>query len=522
MKTIVECIPNFSEGRRPEVVEQILASITSVPGVVLLGSESDADHNRSVVTFVGSPEAVLEAAVRGVGRAAELIDLNTHTGEHPRMGATDVCPFVPIKGVTMEDCVALARRAGKRIAEEFKIPVYLYERAATRPERANLADVRRGQFEGIRAEIETNPARHPDFGEPKIHPTAGAVAVGARPPLIAYNINLNTSDISVAKKIAKAIRGRDGGLMFVKALGFELRDRSIVQISMNMVNFLGTPLFRAFEMVRSEAERYGASIVGSEIVGLVPQAALNACSDFYLRLENFSEDQILENRLQQALETSGQTISTGRSEADKRAAKLGSFPAEVAAGTPVPGGGSVSAFVASLATALGQMMCNMTAGRAKYAAVEGQVLDIRTELEALQQTLEARIDEDAASFDGVLAARRLPKETEAEKLARATAIQEATQHAATVPFRMAHEAFKVLEQLADLAEIGNPNLLCDVTVGAQLALTAIKGARYNVLINLSSLDSKELVEEYRSTINSLQERAQELANQIEAQYLATL
>lgn len=302
MRSIVECIPNFSEGRRTEVIDEIIEAIKSVAGAILLDRESDPNHNRSVVTFVAPPDRVVDAAVAGARKAAELIDLNKHTGEHPRMGATDVIPFVPISGVTMGDCVALARSCGERLWSEIGIPVYLYEKAATRPERENLASVRKGQFEGIRGEISTNDARRPDFGEARVHATAGITAVGARPPLIAYNVNLATADLEIANKIARAIRHQSGGLRYVKALGFELKDRGIVQVSMNMVNFEGTPLFRAFEMIKREAERYGVAVVGSEIVGLVPQLALNAVADFYLQLEKFSEDQILEHRLAGAME----------------------------------------------------------------------------------------------------------------------------------------------------------------------------------------------------------------------------
>lgn len=302
MRRIVECIPNFSEGRRSEVIDQIVAAIKSIKGAVLLDRESDPDHNRSVITFVASPDRVVDAAVSAARKAFELIDLNKHSGEHPRMGATDVIPFVPIAGVTMDDCVALARACGERMWSELGIPVYLYEKAATRSERENLANLRKGQFEGIRDEIATNEARRPDFGEPKVHPTAGITAVGARPPLIAYNVNLGTGDIDVANRIARAVRHQSGGLRYVKALGFELKDRGIVQVSMNMVNYEGTPLFRAFEMVKREAERYGVSVVGSEIVGLVPQSALNSVADFYLQLEKFTEDQILEHRLAAAVE----------------------------------------------------------------------------------------------------------------------------------------------------------------------------------------------------------------------------
>jgi glutamate formiminotransferase len=301
MQRIIECIPNFSEGRRAGVIDEIVGAIKSVSGAVLLDRESDPDHNRSVVTFVAEPSVVVDAALAGVKKAAELIDLNTHTGEHPRMGATDVIPFVPISGVTMDECIQLARQCGERMWQELGIPVYLYEKAATRPERENLAALRKGQFEGIRAEIETNPARRPDFGEPRVHPTAGITAVGARPPLIAYNVNLGTSNIETANKIARAVRHQSGGFRYVKALGFELKDRGIVQVSMNMVNYEGTPLFRVFEMIKREAERYGVPVLGSEIVGLVPQSALNAVADFYLQLENFGESQILEHRLQASL-----------------------------------------------------------------------------------------------------------------------------------------------------------------------------------------------------------------------------
>jgi glutamate formiminotransferase len=302
MRKIVECIPNFSEGRLPEVIDEIVAAIRAVPGAQLLDRESDADHNRSVVTFVAPPDRVVEAAIAAAKKAAELIDLNHHKGEHPRMGATDVIPFVPISGVSMDDCVALARECGAAMWRELSIPVYLYEKAATRPERENLAAIRKGQFEGIRSEIETSEARRPDFGEARVHPTAGITAVGARPPLIAYNVNLGTADIEVANKIARAVRHLSGGLRYVKALGFELKDRGIVQVSMNMVNYEGTPLFRAFEMIKREAERYGVPVLGSEIVGLVPQGALNAVADFYLQLENFSENQILEHRLEATTE----------------------------------------------------------------------------------------------------------------------------------------------------------------------------------------------------------------------------
>ena len=296
-REIVECVPNFSEGRRKEVVDAISEAIRSVPGTKLLDVEMDANHNRAVVTFIGDRKAVAEAAFRGAQAAVQRIDLNVHRGEHPRIGALDVCPFVPVAGVSMADCVALATDVGQRIARELKVPVYLYEEAATRPERRALPDLRKGEFEGLREEIKTNPERAPDFGPRELHPTAGATVVGARYPLIAFNVNLGTQDVDIAKKIAAAVRESSGGLKFVRAKGFALKDRGIVQVSMNMLNYKGTPLFRAYELIKSEAERYGVHIVGSEIVGLVPLEAVADTADFYLKLERFDVTQILETRL---------------------------------------------------------------------------------------------------------------------------------------------------------------------------------------------------------------------------------
>ena len=297
MAEIVECVPNFSEGRRKEVVDAIAQAIASVPGVRALDRQMDADHNRSVITFVGDRTAVAQAAFRGAQKAVELIDMSMHHGEHPRVGALDVLPFVPIAGVTMDDCVALARSVGKRIADELQVPVYLYEAAATRPDRRALPDVRRGEYEGLKAEIETNPDRTPDFGPRRLHPTAGACIVGARPVLIAWNVNLRTADIRVAKRIAKAIRESDGGLPAVRAKGFELADRGLVQVSMNMVDYRKTSLVQAYEAIRSLAAKEGVEIAESEIVGLVPLDALIDGATQYFKLARFHREQILETRL---------------------------------------------------------------------------------------------------------------------------------------------------------------------------------------------------------------------------------
>ena len=297
MKQVVECVPNFSEGRKPETVQRIGEAIGAVATACVLDTHIDPDHNRSVITFVASPENVVEAAVRAVKRASELIDMRTHHGEHPRLGATDVLPFVPVQGVTMDDCVRLAHEAGKRIARELSIPVYYYEKAALRPDRVNLEDVRRGALELLREQITTNPERAPDEGIPAIHDTAGAIAVGARPFLIAFNVVLRSDNLEIARQIAKAIRARNGGLPFLKALGFRLATRSCVQVSMNLVNYEVTGMDVAYDAVRREAERLGVKIASTEIVGLVPRAALNRQAEYFSKLENFSEGKILENQI---------------------------------------------------------------------------------------------------------------------------------------------------------------------------------------------------------------------------------
>src|SRR5246127_103381 len=339
MKRLIESVPNFSEGRDPARVDAIVQAMSAVQGVYVLDREMDADHNRCVITLAGDPDAVGEAALIGVGKAAELINLTKHSGAHPRVGAADVVPFIPIHGVTLEDCAALARRVGKEIWTRYRIPVFFYEAAATRPDRVNLENVRKGQFEGLREELKKNHERQPDVGEPKLHPTAGVTVVGARKFLIAYNVNLNTPDVAIANKIAKAIRFSSGGLRYVKSMGVELKARNLAQVSINLTDFEQTPMHRVYEMVKREAERHGAMPVGSEIVGLVPKKALEMTADFFLQLENFSPAQVLENRLADAL--SGAPM---RASKDGMLAGLARpFLDAVAAPSATPGGGSASA-----------------------------------------------------------------------------------------------------------------------------------------------------------------------------------
>ncbi|ABX30985.1 glutamate formiminotransferase [Petrotoga mobilis SJ95] len=296
MNKIVECVPNFSEGRDKEKLERIVDEIRKQEGIKLLDYSMDRDHNRSVVTFVGEPDQVIEAAFNACKKAAELIDLRTHKGEHPRMGATDVIPFIPIKNISMQECVEYSKKLAKRIGEELNIPVILYEKSASRPEREDLAVIRKGEFEGMFEKLKQE-AFKPDFGPDKPHESAGVTAVGARMPLIAFNVNLNTNNIDIAKKIAQAVRGKSGGFKYCKALGFELKERNIVQVSMNMVDYTKTPLYRVFQVIENEANRYGVNVVGSEIVGLVPLNALVDTADYFLKLEDFSYDKVLENRI---------------------------------------------------------------------------------------------------------------------------------------------------------------------------------------------------------------------------------
>src|SRR6266571_4423057 len=390
MSTLVECVPNFSEGRDRARVDAIVEAM-KLRGVYLLDREMDADHNRCVITLVGDRESIAEAAVRGVGKAAELIDLTKHKGAHPRLGAADVVPFIPIEGVTLEDCVAIARRVGEEIWRRFKVPVYLYEAAATTPERQNLENIRRGQFEGVRQEITTDPARKPDFGEAQLHPTAGATVVGARKFLIAYNVFLETPDVEIAKKVAKAVRFSSGGLRYVKGMGVSCR--GLAQVSMNLTDFEQTPIARVFEFVKREAARYGVAPVSSEIVGLIPKRALEDAAAWFLQAENFDSSLILENRLA--------TVMSKRATEGLRAG-VAPFIEQLAAPTSTPGGGSASAAAGAMAAGLAHMVARMSRGKKEYAAHEAELSDAIARLAKLGEQLKAAIEADAESYAAVV------------------------------------------------------------------------------------------------------------------------
>jgi glutamate formiminotransferase/formiminotetrahydrofolate cyclodeaminase len=501
MKRIVECVPNFSEGRDQAKIDAIVAAMREVSGVYLLDRESDADHNRCVITLAGEPEAVAEAALRGVGKASELIDLTKHTGAHPRLGATDVVPFIPVEGVAIEDCVALSKKVGREIWERYKIPVYFYEAAAQRPERANLENIRKGQFEALVVEAPKNPDRAPDVGGPALHPTAGAVVVGARKFLVAFNINLNTPDVEIAKKIGKNIRFSNGGLRYVKAMGVDLKARNLAQVSINMTDFEQTPLHRVFEMVKREAERYGVSIVGSEIVGLIPKRAIEITADFYLQLENFSPAQVFENRMEASL--SGAALSEGPG---KLASLAQPFLDAVAEPTAVPGGGSVSALAGALGASLGQMVAGLSRKKKAQAAYVDQLSDAVAEFHAASKFLSEAVDRDAASFGHVMAAYKLPQETSEQKTHREDAIQLALHGAATVPLEVARKAADAFERLGALRAISSATMASDVRVGRLMAAAAVHGALANVEINLESITDQKFAAGLRSESKALAAR----------------
>src|SRR5271168_234046 len=503
MKRLVECVPNFSEGRDPSKVGAIVEAMREVPGVFLLDRESDADHNRSVITIAGAPEAVAEAALRGVGKAAELIDLTRHTGAHPRMGATDVIPFIPIEGVTIEDCVALAKKVGREIWERFRVPVYFYEAAAQRPERTNLESIRKGQFEGLLEEVPRNPSRAPDIGEQRLHATAGATVVGARKFLIAYNINLSTSDVSIANRIGKNIRFSNGGLRYVKAMGVDLRGRNLAQVSINLTDFEQTPIHRVFEMVKREAERYGVSIVGSEIVGLIPKRAIELTADFYLQLENFSPAQVFENRMEASL---GRAATEGPG---RLAALAQAFLDAVAQPTATPGGGSVAALAGALGASLGRMVAGLSRKKKSQAAHVDALSDALAEFQAAGRALSDAIDRDAASFSNVMAAYKLPKDTSELEGQRDAAIQQALHGAASVPLEVARGAAEVFDRLGQLEAISSPSMYSDIRVGRLMAAAAVRGALENVAINLESITDSEFAKRLRAESATLSARVGE-------------
>src|SRR3954469_15038340 len=482
--TLVECVPNFSEGHDAAKVEAIIAAM-KIDGVYLLDKEMDADHNRSVVTLVGDRDSIAEAAIRGVGKAAELIDLTRHQGAHPRIGAADVVPFIPIEGVTLDDCVGIARHVGAQIWKRHHVPVYLYEAAATRPERQNLENIRRGQFEGLRAEVVTNGDRLPDFGEAALHATAGATVVGARKPLIAYNMYLNTSDVEVAKKIGKAVRFSSGGLRYVKGMGVLVR--GMAQVSMNLTDFEQTPIARVFEFVKREAARYDVMPVSSEIVGLIPKKALEEAAEWFLQVENFDSSLILENRLA--------AVMSGKMAVGGLRAGVEPFIEQLATPTATPGGGSASAAAGAMAAGLARMVASMSRGKKAYLQYETQLSAAIASLTPLGDELKASIDADAESYNSVMKAYKAAKATD-EKSGEML-IDAALKGATAVPLSVAEKVYEVAQIVKMLEPITNPNMRSDLTTASALAGAAITGSLANVDINVASLKDESFAADVR-------------------------
>jgi glutamate formiminotransferase len=505
MQTIIECVPNFSEGRDVQKVETIICALLDGRDVYLLDKEMDADHNRCVVTFVGTRQSVGEAALRGIGKAAELIDLNQQQGAHPRLGAADVVPFIPISGVTLEECVRVAEWVAEEAWRRFKIPTYLYEAAARKPERKNLENIRRGQFEGVREEVRTNPERHPDFGEAALHPTAGATVVGARKFLIAYNINLNTPEVALAKAIAKKIRASSGGFPCVKAMGVELKSRNLGQVSMNLTDFETTSITTVFDAVRQEAADHGVDVVGSEIVGLVPRQALEDAAVQYLKVENYHPQLVFENRLDQIIRE--QTQSAAQENARTLRLMAEAFVTAVAAPTATPGGGSVSALGGALAAALGEMVCGVSLNRKSFEAHHTKLKELQNRLSSLRQRLLENIDRDAQSYEAVMAAFKLPKSTETERAGRAQAIEEAGKNATSVPLETAELSAEVAKIISSLRDITIPLAAPDLAVALDLAGTAKRGAIENVRANLPSIKDQDYLEHVERNLQALDYRA---------------
>ena len=497
MSRIIECVPNFSDGRDPVVIEALRAAIEQAPGVRLLDVQSDAAHHRSVFTFIGAPEAVSEAAFRATRVAAERIDLNHHRGEHPRMGATDVVPFVPVDGVTMDECVALARALGERVGTELGIPVFLYARAATRPDRESLPGIRRGGFEGLREQIGRDPNKAPDFGPHRIHSTAGCTAVGARPFLVAYNIYLDSPDVAAADAIAKEIRTSSGGLPALQAKGFDVNGKA--QVSMNLLDIDVTPPAAVFAAVSEKAAARGLTVWKSEIVGLIPERAILSAGARYLKLDGDVSAHLLEPQVRHALGPS-----------------LDDWIEQLAGSAPTPGGGSAAALAGTLAGALTAMVGRLTTSRKAYASVATEFTDLAREADALRAALRRLVDDDAKAYDAVTTAYRLPKEPDTAAAKRRAAIDDALLGAARVPLDTARAAAAVARLARRAADAGNRNAVADAGVAALLAELAVRGAVYNVEINVNGLADPGRGAALLGEARELEERARSDAAQAAA------
>lgn len=492
MQQIVECVPNFSNGRDPEVINAIVAAMRSADEVQVVNISSDPDHNRTVVTLVGSPAGVEEAAFRGIAAAKGLINLDEHSGEHPRLGATDVCPFIPVRGVTIGDCKAIAYRLGERVGRELDIAVYYYGLAARIPSRESLPDIRVGEYEGWKAEIGKVASRKPDEG-PEVAATWGATVIGVRQFMVAYNVYLNTERVEIAEAIAETMRHISGGFRYVQAKGFLVDGRA--QVSMNFHHLERSPLYRVQETIRREAARYGCAITHGELVGLIPQQALTDAAKWYLQIDGMQDDQVLEYHLQNTPAAEG---------------SLQAFVTATASSAPTPGGGSIAALAGALGAALAQMVTNLTVGRKKFAAVEAEAVGLREQAIGLQAKLMAAIHEDGEAFDGVMAIMKdklLAAEAKADKL------EVATINAAQVPLQTARLSRDVARLCRRIVQISNPNAVTDAASAAYMAEAAVRAAALNVRVNGVSVRDRALVAGWLAELDSLEGEVSALARE---------
>ena len=494
---IVECVPNFSEGRNQTTVRALVNAVESVPGVWLLDQTMDRDHHRSVLSFAGEPDAVAEAAFRAIRVATDLIDLRKHKGVHPRVGATDVVPFVPVRGATMQDCIHLAKRLGQRVGTELEIPVFLYEQAAMHRDHAPLESVRRGGLQGLAFRMASDPDWTPDFGPPHIHKTAGAMVIGARPPLIAFNVNLRSTDLALARSIAKDIRQSNGGLPHLKAIGVELASRQLVQVAMNLTDYIITPIHVAFEAVRTRAAEQGVAVAGSEVIGLVPRAALVQAAAHSLALEQFDSTQVLETRLETRLsgEPPRHVPSSEQAPVDPQAQSLADFLDAVAAATPIPAGGTVAALVGALAASLGIMGARLSRQR----GVEHRLSEISRRLRELMQ-----VDGDA--YQRFIRATRLAKTDRIRPAVLSSALHLATE----IPLEIAEQATEAGALLHACSAEVKPRVRSDLTVGLLLAIAAADAGRNTVAENINIQHNQRLKFSLLDRIQQMTIRLEEL------------
>lgn len=552
MQQLIECVPNFSEGRDMNIINQITAQISAVEGVQLLDVDPGKATNRTVVTFVGTPDAVVQAAFVAIKKAAELIDMRTHTGEHPRMGATDVCPFIPIAGITMEETVAYSKKLAQMVGEQLDIPVFLYEYSASRPENKNLASIRSGEYEGMAAKLATADFT-PDFGQQKFNPKAGVTAIGARDFLVAYNVNLNTTSVRRANSVAFDVReqgrvlreGDDvagailkdengeplrqaGACKSVKGIGWYIAEYGIAQVSMNLTNIQDTPLHIAFEECCKSAQKRGMRVTGSELVGLVPLQVLLDAGKYFLHQQARSSGVSEAELIKIAVKTMGLDelspfdpnkkiieYQLKNSQSQKLVGMtLTAFADETASESPAPGGGSIAAYVGSLGAALSGMVANLSSHKRGWDAQWEEFSDFAEDAQKLKKELLRLVDEDTLAFNRVMDAFALPKNSPAEKAARSEAIQAATMYAIEVPLLTMQTSARVFRLAEQMVEIGNPNSITDAAVGAMCARTGIYGAYLNVLINLSGLKDKTYAEGLRQQTQGLLEQALEAEKRI--------